>query len=163
MVEKDEKTIYLDPRTVLLLLVFVTVVVFSRHSLYIELVLVTALLGLFLCCGLFKSGLKFVLVFGFLLTFQYYIFPVVPKIFADIFSFLTAYSGKVFPCLMIGTFIIQITSMRYLVLAMRKWHFPQKLIIPLSVTIRYFPAIREGLGHNRDAMKLRWGMGAAKV
>lgn len=73
MVEKNEKTIYLDPRIVLLLLVFVTVVVFSQHSLYIELVLVTALLGLFLCCSLFKSGLKFVLVFGFLLTLQSYL------------------------------------------------------------------------------------------
>ncbi|MEA4847285.1 MAG: energy-coupling factor transporter transmembrane component T [Clostridiaceae bacterium] len=154
--------VFLDPRAALLLLVFVTVVVFSQNSLYVELTLVTALLGLFFCCRLIKSGLKFIVVFGFLLALQYYIFPVAPKIFADFFAILTAYSRKVFPCLMIGTFIVKTTPMRYLILAMRKWRFPQKLIIPLSVTLRYFPAIREEVGHIRDAMKLRRISSAAK-
>lgn len=33
--------------------------------------------------------------------------------------------------------------------------FPQKLIITLSVTIRYFPAIFEEIKHIHNAMKLR--------
>jgi energy-coupling factor transport system permease protein len=160
---KSEQAVFLDPRTALLILVLITVVVFTQRSLYVELALVTALFGLFICCGLFKSGLKFILVFGFLLALQYYIFPVAPKIFADFFAILAAYARKVFPCIMIGTFIVKTTPMRYLILAMRKWRFPQKLVIPLSVTIRYFPAIREEVGHIRDAMKLRRITGAAKV
>lgn len=160
---KAGKTICLDPRTVLLLLVFVTVVVFSQHSFYVELALFASLLGLFLCCRLLGSGLKFALTFGFLLALQYYIFPAAPKIFTDFFSILTAYARKVFPCIMMGTFIVRTTPMRYLVLAMRKWRFPQKLVIPLSVTIRYFPAIREEMGYIRDAMKLRRLTGAARV
>jgi energy-coupling factor transport system permease protein len=159
---KYERTVFLDPRTALLLLVFVTVVVFSRKSIYVEFALVTAILVLFFCCGLLKSGLKFMLVFGFLLALQYYIFPAAPKIFADFFAILTAYSRKVFPCIMIGTFIVKTTPVRYVILAMRKWHFPQKLIIPLSVTLRYFPAIREEIGHIRDAMKLCRITGAAR-
>ena len=39
-------------------------------------------------------------------------------------------------------------------MALRRWHVPQSLIIPLAVTIRYFPAIREEAGYIRDAMKL---------
>ncbi len=161
--KRAEQTSFLDPRTALLLLFFVTVVVFSQNSIYMEIALVTALLGLFLCCGLWKSGLKFILVFCFLLTLQYYIFPAAPKFFADTFFVLTTYGRRVFPCSMIGTFIIKTTPMRYMILAMRRWRFPQKLVIPLSVTIRYFPAIREEIGHIRDAMKLRKVTGSARL
>jgi energy-coupling factor transport system permease protein len=159
---KYERAVFLDPRTALLLLVFSTVVVFSQSSLYVELTLVAAILCLFFCGGLLKSGLKFMLVFGFLLALQYYLFPAAPKIFADFFAILTAYSRKVFPCIMIGAFIVKTTPMRYVILAMRKWCFPRQLIIPLSVTLRYFPAIREEIGHIRDAMKLRGIRGAAR-
>ena len=46
-------------------------------------------------------------------------------------------------------------ALNSVVLAMRKCHFPQKLIITLSVTIRYFPAIFEEIKHIHNAMKLR--------
>jgi energy-coupling factor transport system permease protein len=159
---KAEPIPFLDPRTALLLLVFVTFVVFSQNSICMEIALVAALLSLFCCSGLFKTGLKFILVYGFLLALQYTIFPAAPKIFTDTFSVLTIYGRRVFSCAMIGTFIVKTTPMRYMILAMRKWRFPQKLIIPLSVTIRYFPAIREEIGHIRDAMKLRKVTGAAR-
>ena len=157
------QTVFLDLRTALLLLGFVTIAVFTQRSLPVELSMVAALLGLFLCGGLWKSGLKFLLAFGLLLALQYLIFPAAPKILTDFFFILTAYSRKVFPCLMVGTFIVETTPMRYLILAMRKWHFPQKLIIPLSVTIRYFPAIREEAGYIRDAMRLRRITGTARA
>ncbi|SHN74814.1 energy-coupling factor transporter transmembrane component T [Desulfitobacterium chlororespirans] len=160
---KAGEAVCLDPRTVLLLLVFVTAVVFSHSSLQVELILIGVLLGLFLCCGLFRSGVKFMLGFGFLLALQYYILPAAPKIFSDFFFILTVYARKVFPCAMIGRFIVETTPMRYVILAMRSWYFPQRLIIPLSVTIRYFPAIREEIGHIRNAMKLRRVTGTARI
>lgn len=160
---KYEGATCLDPRAALLLLLLVTVVVFAQQSLYLELALVAVLVGLFLCCGLFKNGLIFMLGFGFLLALQYYIFPIAPQIFADFFAILTSYARKVYPCIMVGMLIVKTIPMRYLILAMRKWHFPQKLIIPLSVTLCYFPVIREEIGHIRDAMKLRRVSGAAKA
>jgi energy-coupling factor transport system permease protein len=159
---KAENTTCFDPRTLLLLLILVNVVVFLQNSFYVELTLLVLLMGLFLYCRLFGSGLKFALVFGFLLALQYYIFPVAPQIFADFFSILTAFLRRVFPILMIGSLIVKTTPMRHFVLAMRKWRLPEKLVIPLSVTIRYFPAIREEIRHIRDAMKLRRITGAAK-
>lgn len=165
MAEKGEreKTIYLDPRTVLLLLVFVTVAVFSQQSVHAEVSLVLALFFLFICGGHAGGGLKFILAYGFLLLLQHNVFPVAPKLFTNTFSILAAYARKVFPCIMIGAFIVRTTPMRYLILAMRKWRFPQKLIIPLSVTIRYFPAIREEMGYIRDAMRFRRISGAARI
>ena len=38
---------------------------------------------------------------------------------------------------------------------LRRLNVPQKLIIPISVTLRYFPTIREETGYIRDAMRLR--------
>lgn len=56
---------------------------------------------------------------------------------------------------MSGVLLIATTSLHDIVLAMRKCHLPQKLIITLSVTIRYFPAIFEDIRHLHNAMKLR--------
>lgn len=53
--------------------------------------------------------------------------------------------------------------MPYLVAGMRKIHFPQRLIVAVSVTLRYFPAIREETGYIRDAMRLRGIRGLAKL
>ncbi len=47
--------------------------------------------------------------------------------------------------------------------ALRKWHIPQGLIIPLSVTVRYFPVLKEETGYIRDAMKLRNIHGTQKI
>ena len=67
------------------------------------------------------------------------------------------------PCLMIGFLMFRRTPMPYLVAGMRKIHFPQRLIVAVSVTLRYFPAIREETGYIRDAMRLRGIRGLAKL
>lgn len=51
----------------------------------------------------------------------------------------------------------------YNMVALRKRHIPQGLIIPLPVTIRYFPALKEEVGYIRDAMKLRNIHGVEKL
>lgn len=76
---------------------------------------------------------------------------------------IVSYARKIFPCLIVGTLILQKTPVRELMVALRKWHIPQGLIIPLSVTVRYFPAIKEEIGYIRDAMKLRNIHGTQKI
>ena len=46
---------------------------------------------------------------------------------------------------------------------MRKIHFPQQLIVADSMTLRYFPSIREETGNIRDAMRLQDIRGLAKL
>lgn len=57
--------------------------------------------------------------------------------------------------MMSAAFLILTTSLHDAVLAMSKFHFSQNLITALSVTFRYFPAIREEMRHIADAMKMR--------
>lgn len=153
----------LDPRTELLLLVLANVVAFTQHSLRVEVTWVALLLLLLIACGCKKAAGKLAAAFAVCLLLQYYIFPNGPKILASSFTILVSYARKVFPCLIMGTLIVQKTSIRELMVALRKCHIPQSLIIPLSVTIRYFPALREEVGYIRDAMKLRDIHGAEKI
>lgn len=64
--------------------------------------------------------------------------------------------------MIVGTMVLQKTPVRELMVAL-KWHIPQGLIIPLSVTVRYFPALKEETGYIRDAMKLRNIHGVQKL
>lgn len=156
-------TLHFDPRTELLFLVLANVVAFTQHSLWVEITWVILLLLLIISCGCKKAAGKLAIAFCLCLALQYYIFPNGPKILASAFIILVSYARKIFPCLIVGTLILQKTSVRELMLALRKWHVPQWLIIPLSVTVRYFPAIREEIGYIRDAMKLRNIHGVQKI
>jgi energy-coupling factor transport system permease protein len=152
-----------DPRTELLLLVLANIVAFTQHSLVVEIVWVTMLFALITVCGCKKSAGKLGIAFVVCLILHYYIFPNGPKVLASSFTFLVSYARKIFPCLIVGALIVKKTSIRELMLALRKWRVPQSLIIPLSVTLRYFPALKEESGYIRDAMKLRNIHGARKI
>ena len=145
----------LDPRTELLLLVIANFVAFTQDSVWVEITWVVLLLLLIIACGCGKSAGKLAIAFVICLALQYYVLPNSPKIIASAFTILVSYARKIFPCLIVGAMILQKTPVRDLIVALRKWHIPQGLIIPLSVTIRYFPALKEEAGYIRDAMKLR--------
>ena len=145
----------LDPRAAILLLVIANVIAFTYRLPWIELVTICLLALLQLCCGCGKSAMRWLLFFGLLVAFQYFILPILPKILAVIFTILTVFARKIVPCLMMGSLIIQTIPVRALIVALRKWRIPQSVIIPLAVTLRYFPAIREEHRHIRDAMKLK--------
>ena len=66
------------------------------------------------------------------------------------------------PCLIVGTLIWKTIPLPRFIVGLRKLHVPQGLIIPISVTLRYFPAIREETRHIIDAMRLRNIRGAAR-
>lgn len=148
-------TLKFDPRTELLLLVLANIVAFTGRSICVEITWVVLLLLLITACGCKKSAVKLAAAFGVCLLLQYYIFPNGPKILTSSFTILVSYARKVFPCLIVGTLIVQKTPVKELMVSLRKCHIPQGLIIPLSVTIRYFPALKEEVRYIRDAMKLR--------
>ena len=156
-------TLRFDPRTELLLLVLANIVAFTQHSVWVEITWVVFLLLLIVACGCQKSAGKLAIAFGICLALQYYVFPNGPKILASSFTIIVSYARKIFPCLIVGTMVLQKTPVRELMVALRKWHIPQGLIIPLSVTVRYFPALKEETGYIRDAMKLRNIHGTQKI
>lgn len=145
----------LDPRTCIILLVIANVVIFIQRNIVIEIAWVGLLLMLLCLCGAVRAAVKLAAVFTVCIIVQYFVFPIAPKSVVSIFFILISYARKVLPCLIVGTLIVKTVSVRELTAALLKWRVPYSLIIPLSVSIRYFPSIKEEIGYIRDAMKLR--------
>ena len=152
-----------DPRVGLALLVFANLAAFSEQPFWMEMIWIGFLLFLMLLHRCFAMAGKSLLIFGGILCLQYWILPAAPGWAATSFSIFANYARRMMPCLMIGFLMLRRTPMPYLVAGMRKIHFPQRLIVAVSVTLRYFPAIREEMGYIRDAMKLRDVRGLARL
>lgn len=69
---------------------------------------------------------------------------------------------KLLPCVTLGALLVQTTPIRLLMHALQKWHLPQTVIIPLAITVRYFPTLHEEQQAISDAMKLRNVRGLVK-
>lgn len=145
----------MDPRFGIVLLILANLIAFTQNCLWLEISWTGVLALLILISGRVCSAIKWMIAFACVLLLQWYVFPVSPKIIAVSFSIFANYARRMFPCLMVGSLLIHTVSLREFIVGLRKLHVPQKLIIPISVTLRYFPAIKEEAGYIRDAMRLR--------
>ena len=134
-----------DPRAGLWLLIGANVIAFRPHTFGLELALIGLLLALMIVHRRFAMAIKWAVGYCALVVFQQFILPVSPMIIATSFTIFATYTRRMFPCLMTGALMLTCTPLRYLIVALRQLHIPQKLIVAISVTLRYF----------RDAMKLR--------
>ena len=151
---KAEQRIF-DPRAGLWLLIAANMIAFRPHTFRLELTLIGLLLVLMLGHGRLTMAVKWAVGYCALVVFQQFILPVSPMVIATSFTIFATYTRRMFPCLMTGALMLTCTPLRYLIVGLRQLHIPQKLIVAISVTLRYFPAIREEVGYIRDAMKLR--------
>lgn len=147
--------ITVDPRTGLLLLLMANIIAFSEKSVWVEAGWMLFMAVLVAACGYARAALKCCLTYGLIVLLQWYILPVSPAVIAVSFSIFANYARRMCPCLIAGTLLVKAVSLRRLIVGLRCLHVPQQLIIPISVTLRYFPAIREEAGYIRDAMRLR--------
>ena len=159
----EKKQSIFDPRAGLWVLIAANIIAFSDHSLWVELILISLLLALMMGHGRFTMAVKWAAGYCALLVFQQVILPASPMIIATSFTIFATYTRRMFPCLMTGALMLTGTPLRYLIVGLRQLHIPQKLIVAVSVTLRYFPAIREEFGYIRDAMKLRNIRGFARL
>ncbi len=147
--------VQLDPRTKFILLGLANVVAFTQRSTVIEVTWVVLLIVLITLSGLLQSAVTFSIAFVSLLVLQHYGFGMLPEYISRTFYILVVYARKIFPCLIIGSLIIKKTTLRQMMQGLREWRIPESFIIALSVTIRYFPAIKEEITHIKNSIKLR--------
>lgn len=153
--ENHSRHLQIDPRTKILLLLLSNLLLFMGSSTELIYIYMIALAFVLLCSGCYKTVITFAVIFLGLTGLNYFIFPIAPKAITMIFAISVNYTIKMLPCLMAGALLIKTAKLHDIVLAMRKFHLPQQLIITISVTIRYFPAIAEEIKHIRNAMRLR--------
>ena len=147
MEKKRREGLRLDPRAGLLLLALANVIMLVQDDPAIQIAWIGCLTVLYLL----------------LCAFQWMVLPAAPGVVISCFSIFINYARRMYPCMMIGWLILKTVSLREFIVALRALHVPQTVIIPISVTLRYFPAIREESGYIRDAMKLKNLHGGEKV
>lgn len=145
----------LDPRAGVCMLIAANIGMFleqtSRQGNLITLVMLLILI----VYGCFRQALKGAAILAVLYILQAFVLPVSPKAVIMIFSVFVNMARRMLPCFLVGALLIHKCSTQEFVVGMRKLHLPQNLITALSVTIRYFPSLREEIRHIHDAMKLQ--------
>ena len=145
----------LDPRTKILLLLGINIYVFTNSYVWAEIIVMAALIILLLLCGVYKAALQRAVTYIALLAIKYFLLPFCPEIILTSLNIVVITFRKLLPCVTLATLLVQTTPIRLLMHALQRWHLPQTVIIPLAITVRYFPTLREEQQAISDAMKLR--------
>lgn len=154
--------ISLDPRTKMLLLIAVSVFIFTNTSYLAEASILGVLMLIAVGLGIPKTALKGAIIYIVLSGVKYGLLPILPNMIAANFNIVAVTFRKLLPCFLAGGILVQTTSIRLLMFTLQKLHIPQTLIIPLTITVRYFPALSEERQAISDAMKMRDVKGIAK-
>lgn len=145
----------LDPRAILGVLAAASAVAFMSKSPAVELALVASVALLQALCGHVRMALGYLGCYGALWAILTFVFPNVGGIAATMFTISLTFSRKVFLCLMAGSLLVAECSVHRLCAALARLRVPQVVLVPLTVTIRYFPTLADEASHIRDAMRLR--------
>ena len=145
----------LDPRTKLLILAITSVSVFLNGSIIVECVFVGLPLLLLFSAGRFHSAVKYGALFLVLLAVQLWLVPVLPVSAGGIVYMFAVYIRKLIPCFMLGSFLISTTRVSKFLAAVGRFLLPKGFTISLSITLRYFPTMKEEWNAVKDAMALR--------
>ena len=146
---------HLDPRAGLWMLLMANIGMFWQKNSEQGTMLSGIFLLLMLLHGLYKTaGKGIVLLVSFRLLLVY-LFPQYPAWMNMVFPVLINYSLRMLPCVLAGLLLLRTSSMQKMIAAMYTLHLPQGIIIAMSTTLRYFPAMKEEFLHIKDAMKLQ--------
>lgn len=151
------KGFYLDPRTKILLMAYMSLsLMFFGKDLLIVSLLAAMPLVLLIHNRQYKIALIYggLFVFGILCAVFHMNWTIHPVLNA-IVVLLVALVVRLFPAFLLGYYIIESTSVRDFIAAMKRWHISEKFIIPVSVVFRFLPTIREESTAIKRAMKMR--------
>ncbi|MDR2493334.1 MAG: energy-coupling factor transporter transmembrane protein EcfT [Coriobacteriales bacterium] len=144
----------LDPRTKLLALLLVNIVVFASPDLRTEWACMAAIGTLLVALGAYRQAVRGALVYLGMMGLLW-LSGVFPGPAAAVGTMVIACFRKLVPTVYLASGLIATTHVSELVCALQKLRVPQGLIITLTVTLRFFPTAKEEFDGIRDAMRLR--------
>ena len=153
--KKRKGVIKLNPRTLLFLLLIVNIAVFLMPSVIGETMLMVMIIILALFCGVFGFSLKLGVVYFLLLGVDYLITICLGHTYLIYIALTFRFMRKVFPAAMISGILIMTTRVGEFMACLTKMKVPKSIMIPLTVLLRYFPAVAEDRHAIKKAMVLR--------
>ena len=149
------KSLYLDPRSKLFLILLCVLSSMFAPSLYFQLVLVIFIGLLAVLSGKWQYALRGILTYGLICAFTVWCMGVLTGTWRTMFVAFLGLVHKVYACGMLAGLVISTTKVGEFLSAMARLHVPKKLTIPVAVMLRYLPTIREDWRFIKDAMRLR--------
>ena len=144
-----------DPRTKVLLLIELDMLIFLGRSLFYE-------TGVFLLCSLIlivggqcKMSLKYIGIFVIFAGIEHLIRPYMAHFSVSLIYFAVVIIRKVLPVFILAEWLIATTEVSAFVAALWKMRLPRNMIITGSVIFRCFPTIREEWTAIQSAMRMR--------
>lgn len=152
---RRRKGLEIDPRALLAVLAATAVFAFMEKSPQTEVVILLVLAVLQAVMGHVKMAAGFVVGYAALFAVLTMVMPSLSATVIGSFTLSFTLIRKIYPCIMAATLLVRDCSVHRITTALAKLHCPQALLIPLSVTLRYFPALADDASHIRDAIRLR--------
>ncbi|MFT8888820.1 MAG: energy-coupling factor transporter transmembrane component T [Ethanoligenens sp.] len=146
-------TRYLDPRSKLLMLVLLNVLVFTSLPLFLEGACVALLCVAFFYQKDIHSIWKTLLQYAVLLFLSVLVFRS-PGTIASMFGVLIMLSRKMFPLILCAKLLMD-SPPGMIISALRVWRIPQQYIVAFTVSLRFFPTVKEEFFCVLDAMTVR--------
>ena len=158
-VTASKKSIQLDPRTKLLLLLTITTLMFSTSNEGI-MNLIKPLLSLvpfilILSERRFQTAAKYLILYAACFALERVALIWASGLPSFVLLAVTSIMTRFAPGIMMGAYLIASTSVSEFIGAMERMHLTEKIVIPLSVIFRFFPTVSEEYQAIRDAMKMR--------
>jgi energy-coupling factor transport system permease protein len=144
----------LDPRTKLLILVLINVVVFVSPDFRSEGICMLLIAGVLLLMGAWRQALWGSLCYA-AIGGLFYLCGRLPGMGAVFLSMMIICFRRVMPMVVFASGLIATTRVGDLISALQRMGIPKVIIIPFAVTLRFFPTVKEEFLCIRDAMKLR--------
>ena len=145
----------LDPRTKLFILLWCNYLLVAQIRGMLEVATVVFLAFLFILARKEKSGLIYLFSYFVMLMTDYFIIARVGETLAMILIFFAVSLRLLLPTMMAGVYLMQTTSLGELTLGLQKLKIPESVLIPVVVTVRFLPTIKQDYQHIRYAMKFR--------
>ncbi|NFF65882.1 energy-coupling factor transporter transmembrane protein EcfT [Clostridium sporogenes] len=153
---KGEKGVLkIDPRAKIILMILGNVAIFLAFSIQIKISLIIFYLIFGFLCGAYKSPIKISLGYFGLILVEYLGGKYLSGTLALMIITFSQFIKMILPCALLASIMISTTKVSEFMGALNKMRVSKKVIIPLTVMIRYFPVVFEDWKNIKDSMRMR--------
>jgi energy-coupling factor transport system permease protein len=143
-----------DPRAKLLVLVLINVMVFVSPGLAVERLCMGAIALTLALMGCWRQLLRGLAVYAGMIG-ALYLCGLADNFLTAFISMMVICFRKIMPTVFFASGFLAATKAGDLVSAMQRLRIPKVIIIPFTVTLRFFPTAKEEFAAIRDAARLR--------
>ncbi|MCW6093156.1 energy-coupling factor transporter transmembrane protein EcfT [Clostridium sporogenes] len=153
---KGEKgALKIDPRTKIILMILGNVAIFLAFSIQMKISLIIFYLIFGFLCGAYKSPVKISLGYFCLILIEYLAGKYLRGTLTLMIVTFSQFVKMILPCALLASIMISTTKVSEFMGALNKMRVSKKVIIPLTVMIRYFPVVFEDWKNIKDSMRMR--------